>query len=128
MYSQAVHANLSGTPQSTSATHALIAGLTGTVFLGRRSRIYASMPLSSSGQAGGSAIIGAFAIEINGVQGTEIQRYIATVDQGAIAVTDLSAVLDKGEYLVRGLFRRVSGTLTLQVDTGHLIAYGVAAL
>lgn len=85
-----------------------------------QARILATLTVQCSATSAG---VGAWAIEVNGVDGSEVQRYLsASNDTGVIAVQTRSAVLPPGTYTVQGRHRRVSGAGTVTTDFGQLSA------
>jgi hypothetical protein len=116
-----------GTVGTTSATLEDITGLTFDVTIptGRTGRIVASMMVQTS-TTGGSPATGAWAININSVDGTEIQRYLSgTSDTGALAVQARQTALSAGTYTVKGRHRRVSGVSTVNTDIAQLSALAI---
>lgn len=92
---------------------------------GVTARVLAVMTFQTS-TTGGSPAIGSWAISINSVDGTELQRYLSGInDTGIGAVLARSAVLTAGTYTVVGRHRRVSGASTINTDTAQLSAFVV---
>ena len=89
-------------------------------------RIVATLVVQCS--ASGGPVTGAWAISIDGTDGTEVQRYLsASNDTGVIAVQARSASKTAGTYTVKARHRRVSGASTVNTDTAQLSALFVAA-
>lgn len=96
-----------------------------TIPTGRTGRILATLTVQTS-TTGGAPATGGWAIQINSVDGGEIQRYLSgTNDSGALAVQARSASLTPGNYTVQGRHRRVSGTSTVNTDRAQLAAIAV---
>jgi hypothetical protein len=75
---------------------------------------------------GGSPATGAWAISINSVDGTELQRYMSgTNDSGIGAVQARVTGLSNGTYTVVGRHRRVSGSATVNTNSAQLEALAV---
>lgn len=110
---------------TTSATLEDISGLTFDLDLAATGRIYAIMVVQCS-TTGGSAATGAWAVEINSVDGPEIQRYLSgSNDTGSVSTMAQSASLGAGTYTIQGRHRRVSGVSTVNSDTALLMAFAV---
>ena len=107
-----------------SATLENMSGLTVNVTLANPGRIWAMMTFETSTSGGGGATNGGYAISINAVDGTELQRNLSgTQDLGIGAVQSRTlVVLPAGSYVVQGRFRRVSGASTLAVGEAQLFA------
>jgi hypothetical protein len=109
---------------TTNAALEDITGLTFTITIpvGRTGIIRASMSFQNS-TTGGSPAVGAWAININSVDGTELQRNLSgSNDIGIGNVKTESAALTAGTYTVVGRHRRVSGAATVNTDVGQLEA------
>jgi hypothetical protein len=109
---------------TTSATLEDITGLSFTVTIptGRTGRIVAHMAVQTS-TTGGSPSTGGWAISINSVDGTEIQRYLSgSNDTGALVVQSRQTALSAGTYTVKGRHRRVVGASTVNSDVTILSA------
>jgi hypothetical protein len=110
---------------TTSGTLEDITGLTFDVTLAATGRIVANMTVQTS-TTGGSPATGGWAISINSVDGTEIQRYLSgTNDTGALGVQARSGSLGAGTYTVTGRHRRVSGSSTVNTDVAELSAIAI---
>jgi hypothetical protein len=110
---------------TTSGTLEDITGLTFDVTLAATGRIVANMTVQTS-TTGGSPATGAWAISINSVDGTEIQRYLSgTNDTGSLGVQARSASLGAGTYTVKGRHRRASGSSTVNTDVAELSAIAI---
>jgi hypothetical protein len=109
---------------TTSATLVDMTGLTFNLTLSSPGRIWALMTFQTSTSGGGGATTGAYAIEINSVDGTQLERQLSgTQDRGIGAVQNRNPVaLPAGTYAVQGRFRRVSGGSTLEVGAAQLFA------
>lgn len=112
---------------TTSATLADITGCTCTVTIptGRTGRIHAIMTIQAS-TTGGSPATGGWAVNINGADKTESQRYLSGAnDRGLGAVSGRTSGLSAGTYTVKGRHRRASGSSTVNtgVATLHAVAY-----
>lgn len=115
-----------GGVSTTSAVLVDITGLTFDLTTITSGRILALMTFAAS-TTGGSPATGAWAISINGVDGTELSRYLSgSNDMGLGPVQARSATLAAGTYTVVGRFRRVSGSSTLNTDVSQLSALFVA--
>lgn len=109
-----------------SATLEDITGLTFdlTVPAGQTATIRAAMSIESSGV--GANVTGAWAIEINSVDGTEIARTMTTAaESGSVSVQAEQTTLTAGAYTVQGRHRRVAGATTVNTDVAQLSAYAV---
>ncbi len=112
---------------TTSATLEDITGLTFDLVTTVTGRIFAWMSVGNS-TTGGSPATGGWAISINSVDGTEIQRYLSgSNDAGSVSCQGHSASLSPGTYTVKGRHRRVSGSATVNTDVADLHAIFVAA-
>ena len=112
---------------TTSATLVDITGLTFDLVVptGAVAHILATMTVQCS-TTGGSPAVGAWAISIGGVDGTEIQRSLSgTLDTGSLSVQAGRTGLTAGTYTVKGRHRRVSGSSTLDTDVAQLLAEAV---
>jgi len=115
-----------GPVSTTSVVLTDITGLTFTITLPTTGRIHAIMTFWASST--GANNTGAWAININSVDGTQLQRFLSgTNDDGIGAVQMRSAVLTAGTYTVKGRWRRVSGTGTLTTQVAQLYAVTVDA-
>ncbi len=105
-----------------------MAGLELTIVTAEAGRIWANMTVEADSSGGGTNATGAWAVQINGVDGTEIGRFLSgTNDQGALAVQGRSAVLAAGSYTVKGRHRRRAGNKTVETHTAQLFAMFVAS-
>lgn len=105
-----------------------IAGMAITVTLTDTAHIHGVMTFAArSADPGGGAIYGAWAVQINGVDGQEVQRYLSgATDDGVGAVQfRTSSPLPPGTYTIKGRFRRVSGLRTLQTFSAQLFGWGI---
>lgn len=99
-----------------------IVGLTFDVTLPFAGRINAIMTAQTT-ITGAVPTTGAWAVNINGVDGTEMRRYIAAAtDTGSLAVQAQSTLLAAGTYTVKGRHYRVAGTATVNTDLAQLSA------
>lgn len=99
-----------------------IAGCSFVLTLPMAARIKALMTFSAS-TTGGAPAVGAWAISINAIDGTELPRNLSGVlDQGIGAVQARSLILPAGPYTVQGRHRRVSGASTVNDDVAQLSA------
>jgi hypothetical protein len=110
-----------------SATLEDITGLTFDVVIptGYTGRVAAMMVVQCS-TTGGAPATGGWAIDINGTDGTEIQRYLSgTNDTGSLSCQARSVSLAAGTYTVQGRHRRASGTSTVNSDVAQLIGWAI---
>jgi len=71
--------------------------------------------------------VGAWAVSINAVDGTSIQQNFQNASvQRPMAVQSRSGILSAGSYTVKGRFRRVSGTGTVNTGVAQLSAIFVS--
>ena len=116
------------TPQVTaSATLVDIPGSSIFVTLTTTTDIQAYMTYAAqSALPGNSDCVGAFAISINGIDSDEMQLYFISTEARLIgAVVHASSALPPGTYEIKGRFRRVSGTLSIQVTALQISAIGM---
>jgi len=106
---------------TTSAVLEDIPGLTFDIEMTKGGQICARMTVECS-STGAANNTGAWAISINGVDGTEIQRFLSgTSDTGAMAV-QAAADLPAGTYTIKGRHRRAGGAGTINTDVAQLSA------
>ena len=88
--------------------------------------IFAVMTFQAYTGGVGSPTTGAWAISINAVDQTEVQRYLSgTNDAGIGAVMGSVGSLSNGTYTVKGRSRVVSGAGTLYTSPAQLFAVAV---
>lgn len=117
---------VAGPVATTSASLVDITGATFSITVSANSRIYAIVTFEAVTSGGGSNATGGWAININGSDGTEVQRFLSgTNDQGIGAASSRSAVLGAGAYTVTGRHRRVAGAKTLNSQNVSLFAIGL---
>ena len=115
-----------------STTSATLEDITGLTFdlevptgLPSTAKIQAIMVIQCS-TTGGSPATGGWAININGSDQTEIQRYLSgTNDMGVLVVMANVTGLSNGTYTVKGRHRRVSGASTVNSDVAQLKAVAI---
>lgn len=117
-------------PVVTAVTGPLIdiPGMAITVTLTSTAHIHGVMTFSTeTAPPGGGAINGAFAVQINGVDGQEVERFLSgSTDDGiGAAQYRTAAPLPPGVYTIKGRWRRVSGARGLQLNTAQLFGWGL---
>lgn len=115
-----------GTTQTTtSGTLENVTGASFNLTTNVSGRIMAALSIECSVTGAGST--GAWAISINSVDGTEIQRFIsAGAEIGAVSIQARSATLAAGTYTVQARHRRAVGGGTINTDLAQLSALFVA--
>lgn len=109
---------------TTAAALEDIPGLTFDVVLPARGRILADMSVQCDALA--AVATGAWAISINGVDGTEIQVALTVGIARSASVQARSAFLQAGTYTVKGRHYRAAGAGTVETDVAQLSALVVA--
>jgi hypothetical protein len=111
---------------TTSTTLIDIPGLNFLLTLTASANIWAMMTFQAS-SSGGAPLVGGFAVQINAVDGTELERQLSgTADRGlGAAQSKTAAPLAPGGYQVKGRYRRVSGSTTLNIGVSQLVAFAV---
>lgn len=106
-----------------------IVGMSITVTLTTASHILGILTWDCDTTGGGTNAQAAFAVEINSVDGQEVERFLSgTNDMGTGASQFRTAApVAAGIYTIKGRWRRVAGTRTLQCTHAQLSALGLQA-
>ncbi|MEE9395198.1 MAG: hypothetical protein V3W41_22125 [Planctomycetota bacterium] len=112
---------------TTSATLEEITGSEALFTTAGPSRIMVVMSLSSLSTGVGSNATGGWAIQINGVNGVEFQRFLSGANDRMMGSASMrSAILSAGTFSIKGMHRRVSGLKTVTTDALVLLCWPVA--
>lgn len=108
---------------TTSASLEDITGASLTITTQRAGKVFVTMAFSCYTVSGAAPSTIAFAINVNGTDHQELQRYLSgSTDRGIGAVVHLSDELAAGTHTIKGRFRRVSGVATPGTDELSLVA------